>query len=67
MFSATSFRSYLINTEYTYIHAAVMIYVLEGTPPERIYQVSATDPENAELKVSYIKEKIPRYYIIHCI
>jgi len=52
--------SYLINTEYTYIHAAVTIYVLEGTPPERIYQVDAADPENAELKVSCIKEKTQR-------
>lgn len=49
--------SYLINIEYTYIHAAVTIYVLEGTPPECIYQVDAADPENAELKVSCIKEK----------
>lgn len=46
-----------INTEYTYIHAAVTIYVLEGTRPERIYQVDAADPESAELKVSCIKEK----------
>lgn len=59
MLSAMSFYSCLINTEYTYIRAAVTIYVLEGTPPERIYQVNATDPENAELKVSYIKEKNP--------
>lgn len=47
------------NTEYTYIHAAVTIYMLEGTPPERIYQVDAADPENAKLKVSCIKQKTP--------
>lgn len=51
--------SYPINTEYTYIHAAVAIYVLEGTPPECIYQVDAADPENAELNVSCVKEKNP--------
>lgn len=51
--------SYPINTEYSYIHAAVTIYVLEGTPPERIYQVDAADPENAELKVSCTEEKNP--------
>ncbi|OPJ77763.1 cadherin-related family member 3 [Patagioenas fasciata monilis] len=37
----------------------VMIYVLEGTPPERIYQVSATDPENAELKYSLLPASVP--------
>lgn len=36
-----------------------MIYVLERTPPERIYQVDAADPENAKLKVSCIKQKTP--------
>lgn len=50
---------YSDNTEYTYIHAAVTIYVLEGTPPGRIYQVDAADPENAKLKVSWIKQKSP--------
>ncbi|KFO08219.1 Cadherin-related family member 3, partial [Balearica regulorum gibbericeps] len=30
----------------------VTIYVLEGTPPECIYQVDAADPENAELKTN---------------
>lgn len=33
--------------------------MLEGTPPERIYQVDAADPENAKLKVSCIKQKTP--------
>ncbi|NWX01220.1 CDHR3 protein, partial [Caloenas nicobarica] len=37
----------------------VMIYVLEGTPPERIYQVNATDPENAELKYSLLPAPVP--------
>ncbi|XP_021154736.2 cadherin-related family member 3 [Columba livia] len=37
----------------------VMIYVLEGTPPERIYRVSATDPENAELKYSLLPAPVP--------
>ncbi|KFP73241.1 Cadherin-related family member 3, partial [Apaloderma vittatum] len=30
----------------------VTIYVLEGTPPECIYQIDAADPENADLKVN---------------
>ncbi|NXW90842.1 CDHR3 protein, partial [Alopecoenas beccarii] len=37
----------------------VMIYVLEGTPPERIYQVNATDPENAKLKYSLLPAPVP--------
>ncbi|NXT93857.1 CDHR3 protein, partial [Anhinga rufa] len=37
----------------------VMIYVLEGTPPECIYQVDAADPENAELKYSLFPESVP--------
>ncbi|KFQ83098.1 Cadherin-related family member 3, partial [Phoenicopterus ruber ruber] len=32
----------------------VTIYVLEGTPPECIYQVNAYDPENAELKTNFL-------------
>ncbi|KFV97166.1 Cadherin-related family member 3, partial [Eurypyga helias] len=32
----------------------VTIYVLEGTPPEFIYQVDAADPENAELKTNSV-------------
>ncbi|KFO94140.1 Cadherin-related family member 3, partial [Buceros rhinoceros silvestris] len=32
----------------------VTVYVLEGTPPERIYQVDAADPENAELKTNFL-------------
>lgn len=47
------------NAEYTYIHAAVTVYVLEGTPPGRIYQVDAADPESAQLKVSCVKQKTP--------
>ncbi|KAM6303180.1 cadherin-related family member 3 [Podargus strigoides] len=37
----------------------VTIYVLEGTPPERIYQVNAADPENAELKYSLLPAAVP--------
>ncbi|NXT83861.1 CDHR3 protein, partial [Zapornia atra] len=37
----------------------VMIYVLEGTPPECIYQVDAADPENAELKYSLLPAPVP--------
>ncbi|NWQ79521.1 CDHR3 protein, partial [Columbina picui] len=37
----------------------VTIYVLEGTPPERIYQVNAADPENAELKYSLLPATVP--------
>ncbi|NXI38090.1 CDHR3 protein, partial [Galbula dea] len=37
----------------------VTIYVLEGTPPERIYQIDATDPENAELKYSLLPALVP--------
>ncbi|KFR10054.1 Cadherin-related family member 3, partial [Opisthocomus hoazin] len=37
----------------------VTIYVLEGTPPERIYQVDAADPENAELKYSLLPAPVP--------
>ncbi|XP_074757711.1 cadherin-related family member 3-like [Athene noctua] len=37
----------------------VMIYVLEGTPPEHIYQVDAADPENAELKYSLLPAPVP--------
>lgn len=36
------------------------IYVLEGMPPGRIYQVDAADPENMKLKVSCIKQKTPK-------
>ncbi|KFQ95303.1 Cadherin-related family member 3, partial [Nipponia nippon] len=32
----------------------VMIYVLEGTPRGRIYQVDAADPENAKLKTNFL-------------
>ncbi|KAJ7407114.1 cadherin related family member 3 [Willisornis vidua] len=35
------------------------IYVLEGTPPERIYQVDAADPENAKLKYSLLPATVP--------
>ncbi|NXA95879.1 CDHR3 protein, partial [Melanocharis versteri] len=38
---------------------AVTIYVLEGTPPERIYQVDAADPENAKLKYSLLPATAP--------
>ncbi|NXH12097.1 CDHR3 protein, partial [Bucco capensis] len=37
----------------------VTIYVLEGTPPERIYQVDATDPENAQLRYSLLPAPVP--------
>ncbi|NWS21410.1 CDHR3 protein, partial [Pachyramphus minor] len=35
------------------------IYVLEGTRPERIYQVDAADPENAKLKYSLLPATVP--------
>ncbi|NWU30802.1 CDHR3 protein, partial [Dyaphorophyia castanea] len=37
----------------------VTIYMLEGTPPERIYQVDAADPENAKLKYSLLPATVP--------
>ncbi|KAF1515379.1 Cadherin-related family member 3, partial [Eudyptula albosignata] len=37
----------------------VVIYVLEGTPPECIYQVDAADPENAELNYSLLPAPVP--------
>ncbi|NXI10979.1 CDHR3 protein, partial [Irena cyanogastra] len=37
----------------------VTIYVLERTPPERIYQVDAADPENAKLKYSLLPATVP--------
>ncbi|XP_063183127.1 cadherin-related family member 3, partial [Chroicocephalus ridibundus] len=37
----------------------VTIYVLEGTRMERIYQVDAADPENAELKYTLLPESVP--------
>ncbi|NWT70224.1 CDHR3 protein, partial [Prunella himalayana] len=37
----------------------VTVYVLERTPPERIYQVDAADPENAELKYSLLPATVP--------
>ncbi|KAL2309040.1 hypothetical protein Nmel_005218, partial [Mimus melanotis] len=37
----------------------VTIYVLEGTPPERIYQVDAADPENAKLQYSLLPATVP--------
>ncbi|NXP36596.1 CDHR3 protein, partial [Leiothrix lutea] len=37
----------------------VTIYVLEGTPPGRIYQVDAADPENTKLKYSLLPETAP--------
>ncbi|KAF2981397.1 hypothetical protein EK904_002949, partial [Melospiza melodia maxima] len=37
----------------------VMIYVLEGAPPERIYRVDAADPENAKLKYSLVPATAP--------
>ncbi|NWS35627.1 CDHR3 protein, partial [Polioptila caerulea] len=37
----------------------VTIYVLEGTPPERIYRVDAADPENPELKYSLLPATVP--------
>ncbi|KAM9026172.1 LOW QUALITY PROTEIN: cadherin-related family member 3 [Ara ararauna] len=35
------------------------IYVLEGTPPARIYQVKAADPENAKLNYSLLPASVP--------
>ncbi|NXP17879.1 CDHR3 protein, partial [Scytalopus superciliaris] len=35
------------------------IYVLEGKPPEHIYQVDAADPENAKLKYSLLPATVP--------
>ncbi|NXD33413.1 CDHR3 protein, partial [Copsychus sechellarum] len=37
----------------------VTIYVLEGTPPQRIYQVDAADPENVKLKYSLLPATVP--------
>ncbi|NWV62577.1 CDHR3 protein, partial [Malurus elegans] len=37
----------------------VTIYVLEGTPPECIYQVDAADPENAKLRYSLLPATVP--------
>ncbi|XP_009876292.1 PREDICTED: cadherin-related family member 3, partial [Apaloderma vittatum] len=37
----------------------VTIYVLEGTPPECIYQIDAADPENADLKYSLLPASVP--------
>ncbi|NWV98966.1 CDHR3 protein, partial [Machaerirhynchus nigripectus] len=37
----------------------VTIYILEGTPPERIYRVDAADPENAKLKYSLLPATVP--------
>ncbi|NXP60492.1 CDHR3 protein, partial [Chloropsis cyanopogon] len=37
----------------------VTIYVLERTPPGRIYQVDAADPENAKLKYSLLPATVP--------
>ncbi|NXF62199.1 CDHR3 protein, partial [Ciccaba nigrolineata] len=37
----------------------VTVHVLEGTPPEHIYQVDAADPENAELKYSLLPAPVP--------
>ncbi|NXX26625.1 CDHR3 protein, partial [Nicator chloris] len=37
----------------------VTIYVLEGTPPQRIYQVDAADPENGKLKYSLLPATVP--------
>ncbi|KAJ7395678.1 Cadherin-related family member 3 [Pitangus sulphuratus] len=37
----------------------LMIYVLEGTRPERIYQVDAADPENEKLKYSLLPATVP--------
>ncbi|XP_033370253.1 cadherin-related family member 3 [Parus major] len=37
----------------------VTIYVLEGTPPERIFQVDAADPENAKLQYSLLPATVP--------
>ncbi|NXU70181.1 CDHR3 protein, partial [Oreotrochilus melanogaster] len=35
------------------------IYILEGTPPGRIYQVDAADPEDAELEYSLLSSSVP--------
>ncbi|XP_035165363.1 cadherin-related family member 3 [Oxyura jamaicensis] len=37
----------------------VTIYILEGTLPERIYQVHAADPENGGLKYSSLPASVP--------
>ncbi|NWH56264.1 CDHR3 protein, partial [Geococcyx californianus] len=37
----------------------VALYVLEGTPQGRIYQVYADDPESAELKYSLLPARVP--------
>ncbi|NWU98115.1 CDHR3 protein, partial [Upupa epops] len=37
----------------------VTIYVLEGAPPELIYEVDAADPENAELEYSLLPAPVP--------
>ncbi|XP_017666991.1 PREDICTED: cadherin-related family member 3 isoform X1 [Lepidothrix coronata] len=37
----------------------LMIYVLEGTRPQCIYQVDAADPENAKLKYSLLPTTVP--------
>ncbi|XP_068859959.1 cadherin-related family member 3 [Aphelocoma coerulescens] len=37
----------------------VTIYMLEGIPPGRIYQVDAADPENAKLKYSLLPATLP--------
>ncbi|NXH32986.1 CDHR3 protein, partial [Myiagra hebetior] len=37
----------------------VTIYILEQTPPERIYQVDAADPENGKLKYSLFPATVP--------
>ncbi|NXL86070.1 CDHR3 protein, partial [Alectura lathami] len=37
----------------------VTIYILEGTPPDRIYRVNANDPENGELKYSPLPASVP--------
>ncbi|XP_041330519.1 cadherin-related family member 3 [Pyrgilauda ruficollis] len=37
----------------------VTVYVLERTPPERIYRVDAADPENAKLKYSLLPATVP--------
>ncbi|KAM4901080.1 cadherin-related family member 3 [Sylvia borin] len=37
----------------------VTVYVLERTPPGRIYQVDAADPENAKLKYSLLPATVP--------
>ncbi|NXE80119.1 CDHR3 protein, partial [Cochlearius cochlearius] len=41
----------------------VTIYVLEGTPPEHIYQVDAADPEKAELKYSLLPATVPFFIL----